>query len=151
MAADPLTKSTVSNLLRDDFEDEDDVFNDIDKALELRDGKTTLTPPTAKRKADSDRENDILGLDQEVKITKRRKQIAKLDEARYEHPALRVYAAHLGTVVTDRPQASRSIRDSEDSGSRSIRSAVQKAPPKGSKARIFRRSQVAQLLSIVAR
>jgi hypothetical protein len=81
MAADPITKNTVSDLLNYDVSDDDDPFRDIDQALRVRDDKTTLSPRSAKRKAENDKENDVLGLE-EVKITKKRKPIAKLDETR---------------------------------------------------------------------
>jgi hypothetical protein len=82
MAADPITKDTVSDLLNYDVSDDDDPFKDIDQTLQIRDDKPTLSPRAVKRKADDDKENDILGLDEEVKITKKRKPIAKLDETR---------------------------------------------------------------------
>jgi replication fork protection complex subunit Csm3/Swi3 len=82
MAADPTTKNTVSDLLNYDVSDDDDPFQDIDEALRVRDDKPTLSPRAAKRKVDDDKENDVLGLDEEVKITKKRKPIAKLDETR---------------------------------------------------------------------
>ena len=80
MDADPITKNTVADLLNYDVSDDDDPFKDIDQTLRVRDDKATLSPKVAKRKAD--KENDILGLDEEVKITKKRKPIAKLDETR---------------------------------------------------------------------
>lgn len=83
MAADPITKNTVSDLFNYDISDDDDPFKDIDEALRVRDDKHTLSPRAMKRKADIDKENDILGLDEEVKITKKRKPIAKLDETRF--------------------------------------------------------------------
>jgi hypothetical protein len=82
MAADPITKNTVSDLFNNDVSDDDDPFKDIDETLRVRDDKPTLSPRAAKRKAENDKENDILGLDEEVKITKKRKPIAKLDETR---------------------------------------------------------------------
>lgn len=83
MAADPITKNTVSDLLNYGVSDDDDPFKDIDETLRIRDDKITLSPRAAKRKAEYDKENDILGLDEEVKITKKRKPIAKLDETRF--------------------------------------------------------------------
>ena len=88
MAADPITKNTVSDLLNYDVSDNDDPFKDIDKTFQLRDDKSTLSPRAAKRKAGHDMENDILGLDEEVKITKKRKPIAKLDETRSVLPPI---------------------------------------------------------------
>ena len=88
MAADPITQNTVSDLLNYDASDDDDPFKDIDQTLRVRDDKSTLSPRTAKRKADHDKENDILGLDEEVKITKKRKPIAKLDETRSVLPSM---------------------------------------------------------------
>ena len=82
MAADPVTKNTVSDLLNYDISDNDDPFQDIDQTLRIRDEKVTLSPRAVKRKAANDKGNDILGLDEEVKITKKRKPIAKLDETR---------------------------------------------------------------------
>ena len=89
MAADPITKNTVSDLLNYDVSDEDDPFKDINETLRVQDDKSTLSSRTSKRKAEDDKENDILGLDEEVKITKKRKPIAKLDETRF------VYASYI--------------------------------------------------------
>lgn len=89
MAADTITKNTVSDLLNYDISDDDDPFKDIDETLKVRDDKSALSPRAAKRKAEDDKENDILGLDEEVKITKKRKPIAKLDETRF------VYASYI--------------------------------------------------------
>jgi hypothetical protein len=86
MAADPVTKNTVSDLLSYDVSDEDDPFKDIDETLRIRDDKSALSPRAAKRKAEDDKENDILGIDEEVKIHKKRKPIAKLDETRFVMP-----------------------------------------------------------------
>jgi hypothetical protein len=83
MGADPITQNTVSDLLNYDISDDDDPFKDIDEALRVRDDKTTLSPRSVKRKAENSKENDILGLDEEVTITKKRKPIAKLDETRF--------------------------------------------------------------------
>jgi hypothetical protein len=91
MAADPITKNTVSDLLNYGVSDDDDPFKDIDETLRIRDDKATLSPRAAKRKAEDDKENDILGLDEEVKITKKRKPIAKLDETRFVMPAIYCY------------------------------------------------------------
>lgn len=91
MAADPITKNTVSDLLNYGVSDDDDPFKDIDETLRVRDDKSTLSPRAAKRKAEDDKENDILGLDEEVKITKKRKPIAKLDETRFVTLAISSY------------------------------------------------------------
>lgn len=85
MAADLVTKNTVSDLLNYDVSDDDDPFKDIDETLRVRD-KGSPSPRAGKRKAEDDKENDILGLDEEVKITKKRKPIAKLDETRLVMP-----------------------------------------------------------------
>ncbi len=82
MSADPLTKETTDELFNHGLDTDDDWSKDIDNSLQVRDDKTTLSPRPQKRKASDDKENDILGLDEEVKITKKRKPIAKLDEAR---------------------------------------------------------------------
>ncbi|ERF69711.1 hypothetical protein EPUS_03703 [Endocarpon pusillum Z07020] len=82
MAADTTTRNTVTSLLNYDVSDnDDDPFREID---------TTLYDPTnksngTKRKAtgtDNKENTDLLGLDEEVKIVKKRKPVAKLDEAR---------------------------------------------------------------------
>ena len=83
MAADPITRNTVSDLLNYDVSDDDGLFKDIDEALRVGDDKPTISPRAVKRKTDNGKENDILGLDEEVKITKKRKPIAKLDETRF--------------------------------------------------------------------
>ena len=80
MSADLLTSNTVSDLFNYDVSDDDDPFKDIDLGT---DDKPTLSRRAAKRKPVDDKENDILGLDEEVKITKKRKPIAKLDEPRF--------------------------------------------------------------------
>lgn len=82
MAADPITSATVDGLFNFDSTDDENPFND--KATRKpRDDKTALSPRPAKRKAgDGVDIGADLGLDEEVKITKKRKPIAKLDEAR---------------------------------------------------------------------
>ncbi|KIX95535.1 uncharacterized protein Z520_08655 [Fonsecaea multimorphosa CBS 102226] len=70
MAADPLTAATVNGLLNIEDSDHDDPFND-----------RPSTSPRYKRKA-VDELDASLGLDEEVKVTKKRKPISKLDEAR---------------------------------------------------------------------
>ncbi|EXJ80859.1 hypothetical protein A1O3_07145 [Capronia epimyces CBS 606.96] len=82
MAADPLTSATVDDLFNFDSTDDEDPFKDKPSS-KGRDDKTTLSPRPVKRKAGDDSGfGDDLGLDEEVKITKKRKPIAKLDEAR---------------------------------------------------------------------
>ena len=80
MAADPLTSRTVDDLLLDNvgFDSDDNLFADKPPRNTERDDKTTLSP--RKRKADE----DIFGqnLDEEIKITKQRKKIPKLDAER---------------------------------------------------------------------
>jgi hypothetical protein len=86
MAADPLTAVTVDGILNYDSTDNEDPFNDK-PARTGRDDKSTLSPRRAKRKpGDDERLAADLGLDEEVKITKKRKPIAKLDEARSVPP-----------------------------------------------------------------
>jgi replication fork protection complex subunit Csm3/Swi3 len=82
MAADPLTKSTVDDLFNYDI-DSDDPFGERTTKPQDRDDKPTLSPRHAKRRAgsaDVDGFGLDLGLDQEVKI-KKRKPNPKLDEA----------------------------------------------------------------------
>ena len=85
MAADPVTKTTVDSLLNYGVDDDDDPFKDIDASLAIRsttrDDKAILSP--RKRSA---ADADILGLDEEVQIKKKRKPVAKLDEARLVFP-----------------------------------------------------------------
>ena len=84
MAADPITKSTVDQLLTYNFSDDDDPFGP-QLQTKQRDDKATLSPRAHKRRLnDDDKENfgRGLGLDEEVKIVKKRKPIARLDEAR---------------------------------------------------------------------
>ena len=80
--ADTRTRDTVTSLLNYDVSDnEDDPFRDIDTTLHEPANKANAT----KRKAtgtDSKENTDILGLDEEVKIVKKRKPVAKLDEAK---------------------------------------------------------------------
>jgi replication fork protection complex subunit Csm3/Swi3 len=83
MAADPLTKNTVDDLFDFDFES-DDPFGEKTTS-KPRGDKPTLSPRVAKRRADADDADGFgldLGLDQEVKI-KKRKPNPKLDEALY--------------------------------------------------------------------
>lgn len=87
MAADPLTKSTVDDLFSTEFSDfDDDPFadNPVTTIADSRDDKPTLSPRAAlKRKNNEEGAEDFgLGLDSEVKIVKKKKPIAKLDEAR---------------------------------------------------------------------
>lgn len=84
MAADPITAMTVDELLNYNISDDDDPFAD-DYQAQKGANKQTLSPRSAKRKAEDDKENNDLGLDEEVKIVKKRKPVAKLDEARYGH------------------------------------------------------------------
>jgi replication fork protection complex subunit Csm3/Swi3 len=80
--ADTRTRDTVTSLLNYDVSDnEDDPFREIDTTLREPANKGNVT----KRKApgtDNKENTDILGLDEEVKIAKKRKPIAKLDEAK---------------------------------------------------------------------
>jgi replication fork protection complex subunit Csm3/Swi3 len=82
MATDTRTRDTVNSLLNYDVSDnEDDPFREIDTTFDKPDDRSKST----KRKAtgsDNKENADILGLDEEVKITKKRKPVAKLDEAR---------------------------------------------------------------------
>lgn len=82
MAADPLTKSTVDDLFNYDV-DSDDPFGENTTTAKPRDDKPTLSPRAVKRRAGVDTADGFgldLGLDQEVKI-KKRKPNPKLDEA----------------------------------------------------------------------
>lgn len=83
MAADPLTKSTVDDLFNYDVDSDDNPFGEKTATAKPRDDKPTLSPRAAKRRAgaaDADVFGLDLGLDQEVKI-KKRKPNPKLDEA----------------------------------------------------------------------
>ncbi len=82
MATDTRTRDTVASLLNYDVPDnDDDPFREIDTSIH----EPSNIPNGTKRKAtgSENKENaDILGLDEEVKITKKRKPVVKLDEAR---------------------------------------------------------------------
>jgi replication fork protection complex subunit Csm3/Swi3 len=81
MAADPLTSTTVDELLNFDSTDDENSLKANSSRRAQRDDKATLSPRRlAKRKADE--LEDTLGVNSEVKIKKQRKPIAKLDEAR---------------------------------------------------------------------
>ncbi len=82
MAADPITTNMINHVLSYDFSDDGDPFND--KPSKKRDDKAVLSPRGTKRKAeDANKENfGGLGLDEEVKITKKRIPNPKLDEHR---------------------------------------------------------------------
>ena len=104
MAADPVTANTVSDLLNYDILSDDDLFNDNPSTKNKRDDKATLSPRATKRKAnDIDVEyNGGLGLDEEVKITKKRAPIAKLDEQRYILPPLHNSMSAKTPMLTDK-------------------------------------------------
>lgn len=77
MAADPFAADAVDDILN--YSDNDPFEDDPFSAS--RD-KSAASPQGTKRKFDDDKENG-LGLDEEVKIAKKRKPIVKLDENRY--------------------------------------------------------------------
>lgn len=82
MAADPLTAATVDDLLNFDDSDQEDPFNESASRARRHDDPL-LSPHNGKRKAGDENDLDAaLGLDEEVKIKKKRKPIAKLDEER---------------------------------------------------------------------
>jgi hypothetical protein len=83
MAADPMTADTAAELLNYDILSDNDPFADSPPS-KSRDDKAVLSPRVTKRKSDGE---DILGLDEEVKITKKRKPTVKLDENKYDLPA----------------------------------------------------------------
>lgn len=85
MAADVSTRDAIDDVFYDGFSDLDDNFNDNPTLMDQRDDKPTLSPRAAKRKAGEDGDAFGLGLDEEVKIAKKRAPIAKLDEARCVH------------------------------------------------------------------
>lgn len=80
MAADPLTSRTVDSLMLNDdaFDFDDDPFADPQSTTTKRDDKAVLSP--RKRKLDENQFGN--NLDEEVKITKQRKKIPKLDAER---------------------------------------------------------------------
>ena len=82
MAADPITKTTVDDLLSYDFSDDGDPFNN--KPAKKRDDKAVLSPRAPKRPFDNDDKENFggLGIEEEVKITKKRRPNPKLDEER---------------------------------------------------------------------
>lgn len=81
MAADPITADAAAELLNYDVSD-DDPFND-NLPNQTRDDKATLSPRGTKRKTAVEDNGGSLGLDEEVKIAKKRKPMVKLDEDRY--------------------------------------------------------------------
>lgn len=82
MAVDASTRDAIDDVFYDGFSDLDDTFNDNPTLKDQRDDKPTLSPRAPKRKAAEDGDAFGLGLDEEVKIAKKRAPIAKLDEAR---------------------------------------------------------------------
>ena len=67
------------------FDDNDDLFNsaDIDEIFQEVDTSTKIDiHATNPSKIDSKASGATLGIDEEVKVTKKRKPIAKLDDAR---------------------------------------------------------------------
>ncbi|RMD41429.1 hypothetical protein DV735_g3712, partial [Chaetothyriales sp. CBS 134920] len=79
MAADPVTASTVDDLLDYNFSDLEDPFSEKPNNPKTR---SPSSAAAAKRKLDEDKKNLSLGIDEEVKVVKKRQPIAKLDEAR---------------------------------------------------------------------
>ncbi|KIW95475.1 uncharacterized protein Z519_04060 [Cladophialophora bantiana CBS 173.52] len=79
MAADPLTAATVDAILNLDNSDYEESSNHRPPQRDRDDSPTSS--PQGKRKAINDLDAS-LGLDEEVKVTKKRKPISKLDEAR---------------------------------------------------------------------
>ncbi|RMZ81829.1 hypothetical protein DV738_g2116, partial [Chaetothyriales sp. CBS 135597] len=79
MAADPVTASTVDDLLDYNFSDLEDPFSE-------KPNSKTRSPSNGaasnKRKLDEEKKHLGLGIDEEVKVVKKRQPIAKLDEAR---------------------------------------------------------------------
>ena len=57
-------------------ESDGDLFDGLDSDLETR------RQESRKRRANAEKENNDLGVDEEIKITKKRKPIAKLDDTR---------------------------------------------------------------------
>ena len=99
MAADPVTADTAAELLNYDILSDDDLFTD--KTLSnSRDDKPILSPRGTKRKSIGDDKGDVLGLDEEVKIAKKRKPAVKLDEQRWETSALDATDRVLTSVQT---------------------------------------------------
>ena len=82
MAADPLTAATIDELLNFDSSGDEETLRDK-PSRGIRDDKSTLSPGHGKRKVGETIDlGASLGLDEEVKIAKKRKPIAKLDEER---------------------------------------------------------------------
>jgi hypothetical protein len=77
---DPITADTAAELLNYDLSD-DDPFNDKPQT-KSRDDKAVLSPRGTKRRSNGGDNGESLGLDEEVKIAKKRKPTVKLDEER---------------------------------------------------------------------
>ena len=84
MAADPLTTTTVDDLLLQDatFDSDDDPFADKPPRNTERDDKSTLSPRKRKAEDDNPFGSSSNNIDEEIKITKQRKKIPKLDADR---------------------------------------------------------------------
>ncbi|KIW20318.1 hypothetical protein PV08_00893 [Exophiala spinifera] len=83
MATDTTTQAAIDDIFNFDSTDDEDPFKDTNQTSRVnRDDKST-SDPSHKRKADNDDGSDAdLGINKEVKVNKKRKPIAKLDEAR---------------------------------------------------------------------
>ena len=82
MAVDPLTEATVDALFNYDTTDDEDPFHE-NPSRSKRDDNVILNPRHGKRKAGDDEVGFTnLGIDEEVKVTKKRKPAVKLDETR---------------------------------------------------------------------
>lgn len=81
--ADTMTQAAIDDAFNFDSTDDEDPFNDTNKSSRVNGTDKPASSPGQKRKAEDDDGSDSdLGIKKEVKITKKRKPIAKLDEAR---------------------------------------------------------------------
>ena len=134
--ADHITHNTVSELFNHNYDDDHDPFRDIDTTFrDSSDDKATLSPRAAKRKLDAEEEKFGLGLDEEVKITKKRKPIAKLDEARYANRA-----QAFENIMLTASKTSFSVRHTEAPGSSTITPAFEEITSQRQRTRVLRRS-----------
>ena len=115
--------------------DMQDVFRDDDINMDA-----PIEPPAAQPKTKDD--GDTLGLEEEVKVTRKRQPVAKLDEDRL------VLSLGVLIVTLIHPQASIASRDSKATANREGTSPFQRKRSRGSSPRSYLSSDIDPVRSI---
>ncbi len=115
--------------------DMQDVFRDDDINMDA-----PIEPPAAQPKTKDD--GDMLGLEEEVKVTRKRQPVAKLDEDRL------VLSLGVLIVTLIHPQASITSRDSKATANREGTSPFQRKRSRGSSPRSCLSSDIDPVRSI---